>query len=482
MDPCTCVDSEEEFASIDSHVMNNGSSPSTMDDLPDWVLMEILVLLPLCTVVLTCKWVSKRWFSLISTPYFARRFVAQHSRQPQPFTLLYQYADFHNFERRLLITPANSKSECEWNPVAAYLRDRHSGWIQASCNDLLLGIESSKYMVEQQQPGDLKNVVVYTVINTITRQCLKLPPHPLPFPQCLLQLRAGIISSYDDSNDIQINSSFRVVLILSTRTNLSQFNIHVFSSDTGEWSDSVVLCPPNLGEFRLSLTSMHTVPYKGLLYWLIDGGRLLGFDPFKINNSNRSTCRVIEQPVELEPFHEINCLGLCHGCLRTCQVSGNAYPRLRVWELKDFDNENNESGAGGKWCLKHELFFYQRVLEKSPPLTEYINDRNWPRPPVISVLAFHPNDGDIVYLLIQSKVVSCNLQSRTLEVFCDIPQSRQFFYYPRYLNLCATILANSHSFFSLRETECHLPRTPVVINILLLLGFCIMVWICLSII
>ena len=240
MDPCTCVDSEEEFASIDSHVMNNRSSPSTMDDLPDWVLMEILVLLPLCTVVLTCKWVSKRWFSLISTPYFARCFVAQHSQQPQPFTLLYQYADFHNFERRLLITPANSKSECEWNPVTAYLRDRHSGWIQASCNDLLLGIESSKYVVEQQQPGDLKNVVVYTVINTITRQCLKLPPHPLPFPQCLLQLRAGIISSYDDSNDIQINSSFRVVLILSTRTNLSQFNIHVFSSDTGEWSDSVV--------------------------------------------------------------------------------------------------------------------------------------------------------------------------------------------------------------------------------------------------
>ena len=421
MDPCTCVDSEEEFASIDSHVMNNRSSPSTMDDLPDWVLMEILVLLPLCTVVLTWKWVSKRWFSLISTPYFARCFVAQHSRQPQPFTLLYQYADFHNFERRLLITPANSKSECEWNPVAAYLRDRHSGWIQASCNDLLLGIESSKYVVEQQQPGDLKNVVVYTVINTITRQCLKLPPHPLPFPQCLLQLRAGIISSYEDSNDIQINSSFRVVLILSTRTNLSQFNIHVFSSDTGEWSDSVVLCPPNLGEFRLSLTSMHTVPYKGLLYWLIDGGRLLGFDPFKINNSNSSTCCVIEQPVELEPFHEINCLGLCHGCLRTCQVSGNAYPRLRVWELKDFDNENNGSGAGGKWCLKHELHFSQMVSEKSPSLTEYINHWIWLSIPEISVLAFHPNDGDIMYLLIQSKVVICNLQSRTLEVFCDTP-------------------------------------------------------------
>ena len=314
------------------------------------------------------------------------------------FTLLYQYdEDFQSFERRLLITPANSESECELKPVAAYLRDRHSGWIQASCNDLLLGIESSNC------------VVVYTVINPITRQCLKLPPSPLPLPHRLLRLRAGIISSYDESNDTQISSSFRVVLILSTRNNLSQFNIHVFSSDSGEWSDSMVLCPTNLGEFRLSLTPIHTVPYKGLLFWPIDGGRLLGFDLFKQHMS-----------VELEPFHEINCLGLCHGCLRTCQVSCYAHPRLRVWELKDFDNENNGSGAGGKWCLKHGLYFSQMVSEKSPSLTEYIN-RNWPSPPVISVLAFHPNDGDIMYLLIQSKVVSCNLQSRTLEVFCDIP-------------------------------------------------------------
>ncbi|XP_075665653.1 uncharacterized protein LOC142635371 [Castanea sativa] len=259
-------------------------------------------------------------------------------------------------------------------------------------------MESGNCMVVQQQPGDLKTIVVYTsVINPITRQCLKLPPRPLPIPHRFLQLRAGIISSYDGSNDTQISSSFRVVLILSTESNLGQLNIHTFSSDTGEWSDSVP----------------------------IDGGRLLGFNPFKINNSNSSTCCVIEQPLELEPFHEINCLGLCHGCLRTCQVSGNVHPRLRVWELKDFDNENNGSGAGGKWGLKHELYFSQMVSENSPSLTEYVNDRNWPSPPVISVLAFHPNDGDIMYLLIQLKVVICNLRSRTLEVFCDIPQRGQ---------------------------------------------------------
>ena len=88
----------------------------------------------------------------------------------------------------------------------------------------------------------------------------------------------------------------------------------------------------------------------------------------------------------------------------------------------DFDSNNNNgggAGAGGKWCLKHELYFNQMVSEKSPWLTQYVTSMF----PSVSVLAFHPNDADIMYLTIQSKVVLCNLQSRTLEVFCDIPQS-----------------------------------------------------------
>ena len=35
------------------------------------------------------------------------------------------------------------------------------------------------------------------------------------------------------------------------------------------------------------------------------------------------------------------------------------------------------------------------------------------------VLAFHPNDGDILYLAIEVKVLLC--KSKTVEVFCDIP-------------------------------------------------------------
>ncbi|KAK7846127.1 hypothetical protein CFP56_008321 [Quercus suber] len=139
------------------------------------------------------------------------------------------------------------------------------------------------------------------------------------------------------------------------------------------------------------------------------GGRLLGFDPY--NNGRCCHSFVIEGPVELAT--NIDCFGVSQGCLRISQI---AFPgsRLEIWELNYYDIDNN--GGRGKWLLKHEVYINEMVSEKW--LMKYVS-QNYDE---VSVLAFHPNDGDIVYLLIQSKVVLCNLQSRTMEVFCDIPQ------------------------------------------------------------
>ena len=416
-------------SSIDSHSLLQPScevkrrrSSTTMNDLPDGVLMEILVLLSLPSVVLRCKWVSKRWFSLISTPYFARRFVTQHPHVHHPFSLIFYYPDCCSNRRLLITTNSETESELELKPLAAYLHnkcDPNTSSLRASCNDLLLWCDRAEQMVQHCPPVTM---VFYSIINPFTRQCLALPPRLVPHPHSSsLGLRVGIICSYDYNNDNQLSSSFRVVLIPWSRTKFTtQFNVHIFSSDTEEWSDSVVLCPPNLDGFKLSLTPLPAIPYKGFLFWSIDGARLLGFDPY-----NSTCCCVIEKPVQLEQFQEIDCLGLCRGCLRASQISGypyrNEHPCLRVWDLMDFDKDSNNNGgrAGGKWCLKHELYFNQMVSEKSPWLAQYVT-RIFP---LVSVLAFHPNDADIMYLTIQSKVVLCNLQSRTLEVFCDIPQS-----------------------------------------------------------
>ena len=55
-------------------------------------LTETLLWLPLKSVF-QCKCISNRWCSLISTPYFTRRFVGHHHTNLEPSTLLFESAD-----------------------------------------------------------------------------------------------------------------------------------------------------------------------------------------------------------------------------------------------------------------------------------------------------------------------------------------------------------------------------------------------------
>ncbi|KAK7851125.1 hypothetical protein CFP56_042917 [Quercus suber] len=58
------------------------------------------------------------------------------------------------------------------------------------------------------------------------------------------------------------------------------------------------------------------------------------------------------------------------------------------------------------------------TLKKSTCLAQYFSERFC----VEAVLAFHPNDGDILYLLIKTKfVVLCNMREKTLQVIYDVP-------------------------------------------------------------
>ena len=180
----------------------------------------------------------------------------------------------------------------------------------------------------------------------------------------------------------------------------------MFSSNTSEWSELEPLLPALEG-FELCPFPRPAVSYKGLLLCPGTGGRLLAFDLY-----NARSCRLIEKPIEYESHGGTDCVGVCQGCLRICQISlwfrlGSV---LRVWEFKD-----NE--GGGKWFLEHEVFINQLVSKKSPWLTQYVPLKF----PFVTVLAFHPNDGDILYLVIEMKVALCNLRCKTIKVFCDIP-------------------------------------------------------------
>lgn len=181
-----------------------------------------------------------------------------------------------------------------------------------------------------------------------------------------------------------------------------KFKIHMFSSYTSEWGE-LEMPLPALEGFELCHFPMSAVSYKGLLFCCGIVSRLLAFDPY-----NARSCRLIDKPIEFESQGGTDCVGVCQGCLRICQISlrfrlGSI---LRVWVFKDYDNE-----GGGKWFLEHAVFFNQLVSKQSPWLTQYVPLKF----PFVTVLAFHPNDGDI--LVIEMKVVLCNLRSKTMEVF-----------------------------------------------------------------
>ena len=75
--------------------------------------------------------------------------------------------------------------------------------------------------------------------------------------------------------------------------------------------------------------------------------------------------------------------------------------------------------ANGSWRTKcfSTNWLKKKKKKKSPWLTQYVSQKF----PFVTVLAFHPNDGDILYLVIEMKVALCNLRCKTIKVFCDIP-------------------------------------------------------------
>ncbi|XP_075665911.1 F-box protein At3g28330-like [Castanea sativa] len=247
----------------------------------------------------------------------------------------------------------------------------------------------------------------YYVINPITKQGLALPPIPEPRSFTI----TGFIYNNSDNDivDKQVSFSYRLVML-----KIWDCEAHIFSSDTGKWS--VVGYSK---EFQVAPFPSSAVPYKGLLFWCGTNGRLLAFDLY---NSTGSRCFDIEAPIEWEQLMNqpierglmkfIDCLGVCQGCLKLCQIIVQSH--ICVWEYKDYDNK-----GGGEWCLQHKVSLKEFVSEKSLwlLLTQSF---------FITVLGFHHINGDILYLGIKSKVLICNLRRKTLELYCYFPLANHY--------------------------------------------------------
>lgn len=131
-----------------------------INKLPDAILFEILYRLPYRSAFKFIS-VSKRWFSLISHPYFVSRFIHHHHQlgksdsdsDSNPFTLLLYY------------TPPDTQ--------VLPLKNIYEFCIKSSFNDLLLVYREVPRT--SRKPGLCK----YYIYNPFTKQWLKLPRIPL---------------------------------------------------------------------------------------------------------------------------------------------------------------------------------------------------------------------------------------------------------------------------------------------------------------
>ena len=365
----------------------------SIDNLPDCLLSEILMLLPQKSII-QCKCVSQRWCSLISSPSFAyfvnNRFHASTILE-RPSTLLFSYNNHGNKNKMVLVTSEEPKFKSLASSIHQYYNTNSfvsDDIAQASCHDLLLCYKN--VFVADDDVGS-RSMTVYYVLNPITRQSKALPP--------LCRSRSARIGFIFSCKKEQ-QSSYRVMRIPKFEGESTEFKVDIFSSDTGKWSESVVSCPQG---FQLANYAYAGVPYHGLLFWWSSNGHLVGFDPY-----TSKCCRVIDKPVELALKHGIQRLGVCNGALRICQIVEENNRKLLVWELKDYDTES-------KWSLEHKVNFND-IVSGYPRLNR-----------IPSVLAYHLYDRDIVYVMLPPRVFSLNMRRKRVEIVCDFPRNCTFY-------------------------------------------------------
>ncbi|XP_062021207.1 uncharacterized protein LOC133737719 [Rosa rugosa] len=373
-----------------------------IDDLPGLVLVEILCRLPCYKLVFQSKCVSKRWCALISDPYFIGRFIC-HLRSS-------------DMEAPPIIrTLINRKGEeLSWSPswwssnlLAPVFRKlmsfhglKYEPIVKATYNDLVLCCEDG--------------MDFYYICNPSTVEWVALPPSPRSYTWPQRKAPAAIICDrkyYDYTKEgrghitILLNADYRckVVRILpfvgeDPHYQPSRFTVEIFSSESGDWKESVVASPVplNLSTSRISFA------YNGMLYWWDSfTNRYVGMDPFMINsngNGDHYKLRFMKFDDEvLDHLGTIDCFGVCGGYLRMCYYQ-EADDTLYVWDWKEEqDCDQNEAGSS-ELCWK-QTGVYSLGLRMAS---------------VGELLAFDPNNDDLLYLDVDEEICLCNIRTGNL--------------------------------------------------------------------
>ncbi|KAJ4834509.1 hypothetical protein Tsubulata_049657 [Turnera subulata] len=388
--------------------LQSSSSPPVREfNLDDSLLAEILRRLPGPRFLFQCTCVCKQWYSVISSPYFARLFINNNialldedheeeennvllvSYEKNPFGVIASCATYPLFGN------SNPKT---WNVL---LGSNHYDPLFQSLNLRF------NYLPVKKEPVHVLAVFNDLVlccadrtrrflVNPFTRKWVALPPGPRMGKgrvSCGLVCEPHCVK--DSKGDYTFNSQFRyrVVLIVDA-PHARTPSVNIYRSETGEWSTYV----HRAGEVaEVFVVHSNVIAYKGRLLWCI-GTCIVVFDPFLTVKT-----RYIKLPPGCPPpsaanrLHVKYSIGLCRGflllllgkCYSDCTVE------VTVFQLVDYR-------LGGIWKVVHKQVrdFIKCYQDETLP-----------------VLSCHPSDPDIVYSTGQDmNIISCNLHIKEWEV------------------------------------------------------------------
>ncbi|XP_074301394.1 uncharacterized protein LOC141632778 [Silene latifolia] len=259
--------------------INHGGNSTTMEDLDDYMLTQILLRLPNCETVLVCSAVNKGWYSLISDPNFQVHF-ANHKHK----------------------TTALLNDVLQWSLIATItiVVANMKFWEQPFITEFLFG--SPKLSLEFL-PGNsiktratFKDLVlcsskttdqsgrrVYYITNPLTKQWVALPPRPCQWPW----IQSIALICQPPYNHTQ-HYKFRVVEVLNPRMSLDTFDLFVYCSEIGEWKEIKLRVPNEVGLLGVGTTEPEYVVCNGIIYFNI-GLCLVAMDPFDVDDTCDTT-------------------------------------------------------------------------------------------------------------------------------------------------------------------------------------------------
>ena len=400
-----------------------------MDKLSDDLLVEIFCRLPYKMAV-RCKSISKRFLALISQHSFIERSIHHHH------TLLQHMKDekrerewhLHPLSRRKLLVLFLPNIHDLSNPQNQLSLSFLGSKFQPKCDDQtkskrpnytsIVGCSNGLFLCRRSPREKL-----YFVCNPVTKESLKVLPLAPP-------LNDNIPLSRNNKNDrvldgficepyynVEGNGSrvsiveghrFRVVRFPFFEGTVSEFlhgitksefEMVVFSSETGQWITKLVSCTKG-SSFTQATVFVPPVAHGGKLYF-VGKVSLLEYDPF----GNDRECDIIDYPSDSYPrdIPFTGHVGVSCGNIRLCAFSSPfTAPRcVSVWELKP-DND---------WCLIHKTCLPPNDIASSvrPELAagqayEYVGFG-------VRVRAFHPHHGDVVLFQYAHRLFIGNLKT-----------------------------------------------------------------------